>query len=517
MPKDQAKIALILQSCLEKIQSGEGTLDTVLNDYPDLADILRPQLETALWLRSQSQAFDPQPEFITASRARLVRRVKYAVASTPPKQPAPFWLWLINLRQKKLAFQFALTALLVLSLVFSTNRLALAASHTLPGDMLYPVKITHENVRVFFAFSPEGDLELNTDFARERLVEIEAIILEGRYNHIPATVNAYDKHISRALVALMKVIEKKSQRAEELATQLFQVMSRDSRILGGYYQLVPQEVRTDLTRVEEISESGLSEMAGMPLVIAAILTDTSAPTSTQIAGVDPGETLTPVNGDTQAPTATIEQPTEPEETSEVSPTPGETSIPGITPFPSPTSTWWSPPGASPTATSTSLSPTATATPIQTTPLPTATPIVTNTPLPTYTPVVTDTPVLPTPVCNITGWILPIDPVNPGVRVVMNVSNNSGFTITITRIKIDWPKNHDFQKLELVETSNTIWDKGDATPPTTITDFKEGSEGLRQIPHGASQDITFRFFRAIGLTGYQITIDFDNGCSVTATK
>ena len=100
---------------------------------------------------------------------------------------------------------------------------------------------------------------------------------------------------------------------------------------------------------------------------------------------------------------------------------------------------------------------------------------------------------------------------------MNVSNNSGVTIMITRIKIDWPKNHEIQKLEFVKTSATIWDEGDATPPTTITGFKEGSEGLRQIPHGASQDITFRFFRSIGITGYQITIDFDNGCSVTATQ
>lgn len=519
MPKDQAKIALILQSCLEKIQSGEATLDSTLEQYPQLADTLRPQLETALWIHKQSQAFDPKPEFIAASRDRLVRRVKYEIASTPPKERVTFWGWLGALRPRKVAFQFALTMLLVLSLLFSTNRLALAASSTLPGDMLYPVKTTHENLQVLFSFTPEGDLELHIDFARQRLVEIEGIFLEGRYNLIPATVDGYQRQISMALSALKVVVEKKSQRAEELAEKLYRVMAFDTRILGGIYDMAPQAVKKEITRVEDISQSGLAEMTKMPLAIAAVIVRTPTATSTQIGELTPGET--------QVATATLEG------------TPG-----AGTPIPSPTSPWWlptlagptSPPwsvtatptgGFWPTATATATSsvlPPATATPIEgTLPPPTATPIVTNTPAPTATPIATATPVPPTPVpsitpvCNISGWIYPIDPDNPGVRVVMNVSNNSGVTIMITGITIDWPKNHEIQQLELVETSATIWDVGDTTPPTIITGFKEGSEGFRQIPHGASQDITFRFFRSIGITGYQITINFDNDCSVTATQ
>lgn len=515
MPKDQAKIALILQSCLEKIQSGEATLDSALEQYPELADTLRPQLETALWIHNKSQAFDPKPEFIAASRDRLVRRVKYEIASTPPKERVTFWGWLDALRPRKMAFQFALTMLLVLSLLFSTNRLALAASTTLPGDLLYPVKTTHENLQVLFSFTPEGDLELHIDFARQRLVEIEGIFLEGRYNLIPATVDGYQRQISSALAALKKVIEKKSQRAEELAEKLYWLMAFDTRILGGIYEMSPQEVKKEVLRVYEISDNGLSEMVRMPLAIAAVIGRTPTATSTQINDLVPGET--------QVATATLEG------------TPG-----AGTPLPSPTSPWWLPTLAGPTSTPWSLTatptggfwPTATATttssvlpPPTATPIggtlppPTATPIVTNTTAPTSTPIVTATPVPTTPV--------PTDTPVPGIYatiafrgvfVDVNVWNNLDTDITITRIWIDWSKNKDKQTLLSVETTSPIWDAGDDTPPTDITSFI-GSESLRLIADGTSQLITFQYFNSIDDDSFEttITIYFDTGDSVTVSK
>lgn len=513
MPKNQAEIALILQSCLEAIQKGEETVDSVLDRYPHLAEVLKPQLETALWVSNQSHAFDPKPEFITASRLRIVRRIEYAAASTPSKQTLTFWAWLANLRQNRFAFQFALTLLLVMSLVFSTNRLALAANHTLPGDFLYPVKITHENARLWISFTPENDVDLHTGFARQRLVEIEGIILEGRYDYIPQTVEVYEHHIARALAALKKVIEKKSDRVDELAAQLYRVLAMDSRILGGYYQLTPQSLRSDLNRVTEISEDGLSEMAGMKLAIASIITTTPAATNTPMPGIDPGETHTA--------TATLVQTNGAEETLEVTPTSDGTLDPKITSSPTQTPRWWVPPSeASPT--SPPLSATATPTSV-TQPPPTAIPIWTSTAAPTSTatPSITNTPVPPTPVpsvtpvCNISGVIF--EP-GDGVEVVMDVSNNSGMTITITAIEVHWPQTTPpIQRFQRVFTNGTIWVGDETTSPTVITNFVEGSESLRQIQENTNQNIRFRFFRNVESSGYQITINFDNGCSVTDTK
>ena len=121
----------------------------------------------------------------------------------------------------------------------------------------------------------------------------------------------------------------------------------------------------------------------------------------------------------------------------------------------------------------------------------------------------------TPVCNISGVIF--EP-GDGVEVVMDVSNNSGMTITITAIEVHWPQTTPpIQRFQRVFTNGTIWVGDETTSPTVITNFVEGSESLRQIQENTNQNIRFRFFRNVESSGYQITINFDNGCSVTDTK
>lgn len=108
-------------------------------------------------------------------------------------------------------------------------------------------------------------------------------------------------------------------------------------------------------------------------------------------------------------------------------------------------------------------------------------------------------------------------IDGGVEVVMDVRNNSGVSIIITRIEIHWPQSYpENQVLEHVRTNGIIWLGEDDESPSIIDSFI-GSESLRQIQHNTDQHITFRFKRNVSFTGYQITIDFDNGCSVTATK
>jgi hypothetical protein len=63
---------LVLQSCLDCLQDGDQTIDSVLLLYPRLGDQLRPPLEAAAWLYSKKGLLNPRPEFIPASRNHLV-------------------------------------------------------------------------------------------------------------------------------------------------------------------------------------------------------------------------------------------------------------------------------------------------------------------------------------------------------------------------------------------------------------------------------------------------------------
>jgi len=133
---------------------------------------------------------------------------------------------------------------------------------------------------------------------------------------------------------------------------------------------------------------------------------------------------------------------------------------------------------------------------------------------TYTPI-TPTPVpTETPVPGIYASIA-----FRGRYIDVNVSNNLGYDVTITRIWVDWLKNHDNQALQIVYTTNQqIWNEGDNEPPTDITSFI-GGESLRLIADGTSQMITFQYFNSIDDGSFEttITVYFDTGDSVTVSK
>jgi len=73
----QDELARILQLCLEVIESGQETVDSLLSRYPELWDTLRPPLEAASWLYNHTYLMNPRPGFVDASRQRLVYHLYY--------------------------------------------------------------------------------------------------------------------------------------------------------------------------------------------------------------------------------------------------------------------------------------------------------------------------------------------------------------------------------------------------------------------------------------------------------
>ncbi|MDO9302325.1 MAG: DUF5667 domain-containing protein, partial [Anaerolineales bacterium] len=59
-----------------------------------------------------------------------------------------------------------------------------ASSTALPGENLYPVKRTWEDVRLFFTFNPDYKEFLESEFESERLDEVGELLTEGRHETI---------------------------------------------------------------------------------------------------------------------------------------------------------------------------------------------------------------------------------------------------------------------------------------------------------------------------------------------
>ena len=164
----------VLDICLQELEDG-ADLESVLARYPDSARELRPILDASIKARTRSVAVsDPSPEVIRRGRAKLLQRAaEMREAKIAPRRR------MISLFQR-LAISFTLTALFLAS----GTGLVGASSTALPGENLYPVKLTWENLRLFFTFDHESRVVLEHTFENERLHEINELLVEGRHETI---------------------------------------------------------------------------------------------------------------------------------------------------------------------------------------------------------------------------------------------------------------------------------------------------------------------------------------------
>jgi len=162
-----------LEVCLNALETGVD-LESVLKLYPDLADELRPVLEASLQARTLALPAVPEAA-LQRGRARVLAHANAMRKSTP--KPRKRWsLFAIP----RLAASMAITLVFLLS----ATGLVSASNGALPGDSLYPVKRSWEDLRLLLVFSPEKRVGLESEFEQERLDEISELLTEGRYEPI---------------------------------------------------------------------------------------------------------------------------------------------------------------------------------------------------------------------------------------------------------------------------------------------------------------------------------------------
>jgi hypothetical protein len=159
----------VLDMCLQELEQGSD-IETVLFRYPDLADELRPILETSVDARKMAVPA-PADEVVRRNRSRVLQ---YAAQMREAKANPSRRIWFTSLR--RLAVTLA-----VLAVLFAGGTgLVQAASTTLPGDNLYPVKRTWEDVLVAFTFNVQQRDALEVEHENERLQEVQELFAEGR-------------------------------------------------------------------------------------------------------------------------------------------------------------------------------------------------------------------------------------------------------------------------------------------------------------------------------------------------
>jgi hypothetical protein len=182
----------------------------------------------------------------------------------------------------------------------------------------------------------------------------------------------------------------------------------------------------------------------------------------------------------------------------------------------------SPTSTSSGPTSTSFSPTDTTIPGG--PTNTSSPLISTSTPPPPTPTQTNTHPPPThtftqpPPINTTtspcGSISLSNFITETKRAKWSINNNAATTITVTKINLTWPAENDaLDKIFL--GSAKIWDQ--AAPPPSISITSGWTGGSRTIGSSATKELTFTFISQSISSGYNVTVWFDNGCSLSRSN
>lgn len=174
------KLDKALEECMAALENGQG-LETVLRRYPDHSDELRKLLEAAEMARGAA-AFGIPASLHGRARVSLLRRaaeMRIAKVSRRRRLLAPL---------PRLAISIALVAILVLT----STGLVSASLAALPGDQLYSVKRSWEDLQLFFVFQTETCQLLQSRFTQERLDETSRLLGQGRA--VPITFSGLVMH-----------------------------------------------------------------------------------------------------------------------------------------------------------------------------------------------------------------------------------------------------------------------------------------------------------------------------------
>lgn len=265
----------ILETCLQELENG-ADLELLLKRYPDQADELRPILMASIGAKSMAVPA-PSTEMIRRNRVKLLYR-----AAQLREQNQKSFDWLPTLRR------LGASLAILLVLLFTGTRLVGAASASLPGDQLYPVKRSWETVRLFFTFDSQARSALAVTYQNERLQELQEVFSNGRsakveFSGVLTRENGNGWWIDKVLVIVSPQTQLPSEKLHTgIAVQVQGVTQGNGMVLADKVMRLPAGAA--LPEVEHEQEIQMNETeeptaTSTPIVTAAVPTmKTEAPT-----------------------------------------------------------------------------------------------------------------------------------------------------------------------------------------------------------------------------------------------
>lgn len=180
----------VLDLCMARIERGES-VEACVADYPEYGEELRDELQAAS-LFNRAFAFP-----IDQDRKRAARLRMHAALDRKAARRFHFGLPMPGRLVGAGSRIAVLAAVAVLALVFSGTGTVLASQRAMPGDVLYPVKRTTEQVQLALAFTDGREASVRERLIERRTDELEQLAAEGSERHVAALVSDLAVNLDR--------------------------------------------------------------------------------------------------------------------------------------------------------------------------------------------------------------------------------------------------------------------------------------------------------------------------------
>lgn len=163
----------ILNECLERIAGGED-MQSCLKRYPEHAEELTPLLRAAQTTMRIAASTSVRPE----AKARGLDQLVRAISDRGVPQKRRFGVFQIPLAARPLVIGFVVVLIVSMAAGGTT---VVASSDSVPGDPLYWVKTTKENISLrFVPRSGMEKAEYHAKLASRRGQEMRVLMLRGK-------------------------------------------------------------------------------------------------------------------------------------------------------------------------------------------------------------------------------------------------------------------------------------------------------------------------------------------------
>ncbi len=164
------EIELILDQCIDEMRKGKSVAQTIAN-YPQYANQLWPLLKLVREMEALPLP-SPSPEAISATLVNIGQELGRSDTPLRSRFTARNILDKKSLKNifRRPALAWAFNGALALVVVLFGA--ATISAGSLPGDLLYPVKLVTEKVKFLLTFDSEKKAELRLTFSDRRLEEM---------------------------------------------------------------------------------------------------------------------------------------------------------------------------------------------------------------------------------------------------------------------------------------------------------------------------------------------------------